>query len=134
VAETSERLCPGRPRVFGMVRAIGTACVGIGLTLASTFASSLGLSIHAQRIGFGIGAILILLGAALGFSQWRRRGSEPEVRPEPTTVAFESYDESVQEIEGGAVVGFDEVGRSHDRSRQSFKNPSGRRNQTPEDS
>ena len=37
---------------------------GVGLTLASTFAGSLGLSKHDQRVGFGVGVVLIVVSVA----------------------------------------------------------------------
>ena len=45
--------------------AISTGLVGIGLTIASTFASSLGLSLRQEQICFAIGVFLALVGAVL---------------------------------------------------------------------
>lgn len=50
---------------------IATASLGGGVTLASTFADSLGLSVHQQRIGFAIGVILML--GSLVFFLYERR-------------------------------------------------------------
>lgn len=44
---------------------ISTGVAGIGLTVASTFASSLGLSLHQERIGFAIGIFLIFAAGVL---------------------------------------------------------------------
>lgn len=46
-------------------RAVGTAFVGLGVTIASTFASSWGLSIHQQRIAFAAGVLLMIVGGLL---------------------------------------------------------------------
>jgi hypothetical protein len=59
-----------------MPRAIGTALVGLGLTIASTFAPALGLSQHSQRIGFAAGIALIVAGAVL-FVSHRKKGELP---------------------------------------------------------
>lgn len=63
-----------------MLRAVGTGLLGAGVTLASTFAASLGLSLQQQRIGFAIGVVLILIGVALFFSGRRQPtfGSDDE--------------------------------------------------------
>lgn len=53
--------------------AYSAGVVGVGLTVASTFAPSLGLSVHQQRIGFGIGIFLVLLGILLFVLERRRR-------------------------------------------------------------
>jgi hypothetical protein len=54
-------------------KAIAAGITGLGVTIASTFAPSLGLSIHAQRIGFALGLGLMLLGA-LAYLRARREG------------------------------------------------------------
>ncbi len=48
-----------------MHRAIGTGLAGVGVTIISTFAPSLGLSLHQQRIGFAIGVLLMLAGIGI---------------------------------------------------------------------
>jgi hypothetical protein len=53
--------------------AIPAGVAGTGMTLASTFASALGLSVHQQRIGFAFGVFLIALGLGLYFYQHRNR-------------------------------------------------------------
>ncbi len=45
-----------------MLRAGATALIGLGVTLASTFASSLGLSLAQQRFGFFAGILITLIG------------------------------------------------------------------------
>jgi hypothetical protein len=60
---------------------IATAALGLGFTIASTFAGSLGLSVHQQRIGFAVGVVLIVLGGVLYL---RRGGSKGPVEPEPS--------------------------------------------------
>jgi hypothetical protein len=57
-----------------MHRAIGTAVTGLGVTIASTFASSLGLSLHQQRVAFGVGVVLMMLGGWL-FVRGRKAGA-----------------------------------------------------------
>lgn len=47
--------------------AIGSFAFGVGLTIASAFAVSLGLSVTQQRIGFAAGVVLMCAGAALFF-------------------------------------------------------------------
>jgi len=47
--------------------------IGAGVTLASAFASSLGLSVLEQRVGFALGLLLIAVGVAMYFKQ-RGRG------------------------------------------------------------
>lgn len=54
-----------------MLRAISTVCTGLGVTLASTFAASLGLSVHQERIGFAVGIALILVGCILFVRSWK---------------------------------------------------------------
>jgi hypothetical protein len=49
-----------------MLRAGATALVGLGVTLASTFASSLGLSLAQQRFALFAGILMMLVGA-VGF-------------------------------------------------------------------
>lgn len=56
-----------------MRRAIGPGLLGLGITIASTFAPSLGLSVHAQKIGFGFGVALLFIGALLYAGDWRTR-------------------------------------------------------------
>lgn len=58
---------------------IATAALGLGVTLASTFASSLGLSVHQQRIGFAVGIVLIAIGAAFYL---RRPGDRAQAEPD----------------------------------------------------
>lgn len=74
-----------------MVRGIGTGVVGAGVTLVSTFAGSLGLSLHQQRIGFALGALLMLGGIGLLVSDHvrRKRGDTEQVRDEPVFTAVE---------------------------------------------
>jgi hypothetical protein len=55
-----------------MLRAAGTAITGLGVTIVSTFAGSLGLSVHQQRWVFGLGVALMVLGAGLLVHGWRR--------------------------------------------------------------
>jgi hypothetical protein len=57
------------------------------VTLASTFASSLGLSLHQQRIGFALGVALILPGVILFFRQSRTQS------PTPPAVSVTSNDQ-----------------------------------------
>lgn len=53
--------------------AIGAASAGVGLTFASTFAHSLGLSLTEERIGFCVGILLILGSvAAIIWDVWRK--------------------------------------------------------------
>lgn len=63
-----------------MLRAASTAIVGVGVTLASTFAPSLGLSVHQQRVGFAIGVILIVAGAVT-FAMSKRRNDDRDKAP-----------------------------------------------------
>lgn len=44
--------------------------------MASTFANSLGLSLHQEQIGFVIGIVLILVGCFFFAHSWRTRASE----------------------------------------------------------
>ena len=65
-----------------MLKAVGTGILGAGVTLTSTFAASLGLSVQQQRIGFVLGAVLMLAGIFLLFSgHWHRRGRRAESSP-----------------------------------------------------
>jgi hypothetical protein len=68
---------------------IATAALGLGFTIASTFAGSLGLSVHQQRIGFAVGVVLIVLGAILYF---RRGGSQGPIEPEPSVSSAGGWD------------------------------------------
>ena len=67
--------------------AVVSGITGAGVTLASTFASSLGLSLHQQRIGFALGVALILLGVALFFRQKRT----PQPSPLPPVSVTSHY-------------------------------------------
>jgi len=58
---------------------LATGLSGVGLTIASAFVTSLGLSVHQQRIGFGVGVVLMLVGATLYFYQSQRR-ARPDSR------------------------------------------------------
>jgi|GEM_PF-2858232 len=60
-----------------MLRAIGPTTAGVGMSIASTFAPSLGLSLQQQRIGFVFGVTLIVVGVVL-FVQARGRRRPPE--------------------------------------------------------
>jgi hypothetical protein len=64
-----------------MLRALGTGLAGLGVTIASTFAGSLGLSLHQQRIMFVVGVAVMLLG---GFLLWRDRRSARHRAAEPS--------------------------------------------------
>jgi hypothetical protein len=55
-----------------MLRGAGATIAGFGVTIASTFVPSLGLSVHQKRIGFAIGVALILVGVVL-LIRWRGR-------------------------------------------------------------
>jgi hypothetical protein len=57
--------------------ASAAGCLGGGVTLASTFAPALGLSVHQQRIGFAVGVLLMLLGVVLYLRQQKSKGSNP---------------------------------------------------------
>ncbi len=57
-------------------RAISTGVVGAGVTLVSTFAQSLGLSITQQRLGFLLGVTLICIGAILFYRRGRQKDAE----------------------------------------------------------
>lgn len=48
-----------------MVRARGTTLGGVGVALVSTFAPALGLSVQVQRVGFGVGVLIMLAGGVL---------------------------------------------------------------------
>lgn len=54
-----------------MLRAAASFVGGIGVTVASTFASSLGLTVHEQRFGFALGVAMILF--AIGLFAYERR-------------------------------------------------------------
>ena len=47
-----------------MLRAVATAAIGLGMTLASTFAGSLGLSVHEERWLFAVGVFMLVVGVA----------------------------------------------------------------------
>lgn len=55
-----------------MLRSLGTGSVGLGVTVASTFAPALGLSLTQQRIGFACGVALIILGAIFFYLDRKR--------------------------------------------------------------
>jgi hypothetical protein len=61
-----------------MVKSLATGLVGLGVTVASTFAPSLGLSLTQQRIGFVFGIALIALGAILFYldREWSNLGDQ----------------------------------------------------------
>jgi hypothetical protein len=59
-----------------VLKALGTALVGLGITISSTFAPSLGLSTHAQRIGFVVGVLLASVGGIVFLHEWRAASSE----------------------------------------------------------
>lgn len=69
--------------------AIATALTGLGLTIASSFASSLGLSVREQRVAFAFGIFLMVCGVTLFFYQ--RRVVDPLMtsRLPPTVLAPE---------------------------------------------
>jgi hypothetical protein len=56
-----------------MLRGISTALAGLGVTFASTFTSSLGLSVHQERIAFAAGIALTLVGIGLFLWDWHRK-------------------------------------------------------------
>lgn len=56
-----------------MRNAVATGTAGVGMTIASTFAGSLGLSMQMQRYGFVLGVVLVLVAAALW---WRGRSAQ----------------------------------------------------------
>jgi hypothetical protein len=58
---------------------IATAALGLGVTLASTFAGLLGLSVHQQRIGFVVGIVLIIIGATFYL---HRPGDRAQAEPD----------------------------------------------------
>ncbi len=72
-----------------MQPAIGTALTGLGVTIASTFAPSLGLTLHQQRVGFAFGVALMLAGAVLFAFGWRHRGLPAELRSEIVAIQRE---------------------------------------------
>lgn len=65
-----------------MRRAAAAGVGGFGVTIASTFAPSLGLTVHQQRIGFVVGVALIVLAAVLLVAQARKPPpSDPPASP-----------------------------------------------------
>ncbi|MGH3427768.1 MAG: hypothetical protein ACREP9_05480, partial [Candidatus Dormibacteraceae bacterium] len=67
----------------GVLPALATALAGLGLTIASTFAPSLGLSLHQQRIGFAFGVLLIFIGGLLLLLHRRRNAKDEPDRRTP---------------------------------------------------
>lgn len=65
-----------------MLRVAAAALSGIGVTTASTFAGSLGLSLTQQRIGFVIGVVLIMIAGGLLLLHLRR-AKRAQRRPMP---------------------------------------------------
>ncbi len=58
-----------------MGRAAASFLVGFGVTVVSTFADSLGLSVDQQRIVLALGVLFIVIGLGLfARDRWRRRG------------------------------------------------------------
>jgi hypothetical protein len=60
-----------------VLRAIATAAIGFGMTLASTFAGSLGLNVHDERWLFGVGVFVLAVGVVwLVYDLWsKHRGA-----------------------------------------------------------
>jgi hypothetical protein len=55
--------------------AAASAVAGAGVTIIGAFASSLGLSVRQQRIAFGFGVLLVVIGVALMFYERRERSN-----------------------------------------------------------
>jgi hypothetical protein len=62
-----------------MAKAIASGLVGLGLTLASTFASSLGLTVDQQRAGFVVGIVLMFAGLVSAAISRRSKGERDPV-------------------------------------------------------
>jgi hypothetical protein len=58
-----------------MRSAVAAIIIGAGVAIASAFASSWGLSVHQQRVAFGFGVLLVLVGVALLVYKRREGGS-----------------------------------------------------------
>lgn len=82
-----------------MHRAAAAGIAGCGLTIASTFASSLGLSMHEQRVGFVIGIVLMLMGGG-AYLRLRRGGGTPVPSGDPKPSRSQK-NKTVQKNEGG---------------------------------
>jgi hypothetical protein len=95
-----------------MSRAVAASIGGIGVNLASTFAPSLGLSVHQQHIGFVVGTAMMITALILFARLWIRRAHSPSPQqPAPSTQPTVGIDFSSEGgshvIEGGSIHGFD---------------------------
>ncbi len=88
-----------------MLRAISTAIVGLGVTLASTFAPSLGLSVHQQRIGFAVGVVLILVAGVGLWIDRKHRSRGDSNRKLSHGIVIENSKGGC--VEGNRISGFD---------------------------
>lgn len=85
-----------------MWRTISPGVAGLGLTVMSTFEGSLGLTVGQQRIGFVVGAMLILTAIAIAALTRRDAAMPPHVTPTPGAHIEDISVDLGNEIVGGS--------------------------------